>query len=57
VDQAARLDAAHVIEVKMCLTEMHHLGLRKEDIPGFIELVPYGPDEEERLRRSGYVYL
>jgi intracellular sulfur oxidation DsrE/DsrF family protein len=57
VDQAARLDAAHVIEVKMCLTEMHRLGLRKEDIPEFIELVPYGPDEEERLRRNGYVYL
>jgi intracellular sulfur oxidation DsrE/DsrF family protein len=57
VDQAERLDAAHVIEVKMCLTEMHRLGLRKQDIPGFIELVPYGPDEEERLRRNGYVYL
>jgi intracellular sulfur oxidation DsrE/DsrF family protein len=57
VDQAARLDAGHVIEVKMCLTEMRRLGLRKEDIPAFIELVPYGPDEEERLRRNGYVYL
>lgn len=57
VDQAARLDAAHVIEVKMCLTEMRRLGLSKEDIPVFIELVPYGPDEEERLRRNGYVYL
>ena len=57
VDQAARLDAGHVIEVKICLTEMRHLGLRKEDIPEFIELVPYGPDEEERLRRNGYIYL
>jgi intracellular sulfur oxidation DsrE/DsrF family protein len=57
VDQAERLDAAHVIEVKMCLTEMRRLGLQKEDIPAFIELVPYGPDEEERLRRNGYVYL
>jgi intracellular sulfur oxidation DsrE/DsrF family protein len=36
---------------------MRRLGLRKEDIPAFIELVPYGPDEEERLRRNGYVYL
>lgn len=57
VDQAARLDAEHVIEVKMCLTVMRRLGLQKEDIPAFIELVPYGPDEEERLRRNGYVYL
>ena len=57
VDQAARLDAEHAIEVKMCLTVMRRLGLQKEDIPAFIELVPYGPDEEERLRRNGYVYL
>ncbi len=57
VDQAAQLHAEHIIEVKMCLTEMQRRGVRKEDIPAFIELVPYGPDEEERLRRSGYVYL
>jgi intracellular sulfur oxidation DsrE/DsrF family protein len=57
VNQAERLDTGHVIEVKMCITEMRRLGLRKEDIPAFIELVPYGPDEEERLRRNGYVYL
>jgi uncharacterized protein len=57
VDQAERLDTGHVIEVKMCLIEMRRLGLRKEDIPAFIELVPYGPDKEERLRRNGYVYL
>jgi intracellular sulfur oxidation DsrE/DsrF family protein len=57
VDQAARLDAGRIIEVKMCRTEMKHLGIREEDVPAFIELVPYGPDEEERLRRRGYVYL
>ena len=57
VDLAARLDAGRIIEVKMCRTEMKHLGIREEDIPDFIELVPYGPDEEERLRRNGYVYL
>ena len=57
VEQAARLDAGRIIEVKMCRTEMKHLGIREEDIPDFIELVPYGPDEEERLRRNGYVYL
>lgn len=57
VDQAARLDAGRIIEVKMCRTEMKHRGIREEDIPAFIELVPYGPDEEMRLRRNGYVYL
>ena len=57
VDQAARLDAARIIEVKMCRTEMKILGIQEQDVPGFIELVPYGPDEEARLRRDGYVYL
>ena len=57
VDQAARLNAEHIVEVKMCRTEMRSRGIREEDVPAFIELVPYGPDEEERLRRNGYVYL
>jgi hypothetical protein len=57
VDRAARLDAGRIIEVKMCRTEMKRLGVGEEDIPAFIELVPYGPDEETRLRRKGYVYL
>lgn len=57
VDQAARLDTARVIELKMCRTEMKHRGIGEQDIPGFIELVPYGPDEARRLQRKGYVYL
>ena len=57
VELAARLDAERIIEVKMCRTEMKILGIKEKDIPDFIELVPYGPDEEARLRRGGYVYL
>lgn len=57
VDLAARLDAAKIIDVKMCVTEMQLRNIKKEDVPPFIDLVPFGPDEEERLRRSGYVYL
>ncbi|MCR4347971.1 MAG: DsrE family protein [Sulfuricaulis sp.] len=57
VDQAVRLDAEGIIEVKMCRTEMKNLGIKEEEVPAFIELVPYGPDEEARLRRGGYVYL
>jgi intracellular sulfur oxidation DsrE/DsrF family protein len=57
VDRAARLNDGHIIEIKMCRTEMKRLGIEEKDIPAFIELVPYGPDEETRLRRSGYVYL
>ena len=57
VDRAARLDAGHIIDVKICQTEMKIRGIRPEDLPAFIEVVPFGPDEEARLRRSGYVYL
>ncbi|MCR4302086.1 MAG: DsrE family protein [Sulfuricaulis sp.] len=57
VDQAARLDAEHIIDVKICRTEMKLRGIKEEDLPAFIEVVPYGPDEEARLRREGYVYF
>ena len=55
VDRAARLDAYNIIDVKMCLTTMRIRGVRKEDIPGFIDFVPFGPAEVERLQQRGYV--
>ena len=57
VDLAAKLDAYNVIEVKMCQTMMRKRGLKNENVPGFIELVPYAPEELEKLRHSGYVVL
>ncbi len=35
---------------------MRRRDLEETDIPAFIELVPYGPNKEEWLRRNGYVY-
>lgn len=57
VDRAQRLDAAHVIEIKICQTEMKSRGLKAADIPEFIQPVPYGPDEIARLQHRGYIYL
>ena len=57
VDLAARLDAFDVVDVKVCQTMMGEYGIGPEDIPSFIEQVPYGPDEIERLVREGYVYF
>jgi intracellular sulfur oxidation DsrE/DsrF family protein len=57
VDQAARLDAFDVVDVKICQSMMDRLGVGREDIPAFIEQVPYGPGEVERLVREGYVYF
>jgi hypothetical protein len=55
VDQAARLDAFDVVDVKICQTMMGVYGIEQNDIPSFIELVPYGPEEVERLEQEGYV--
>lgn len=55
VDQAARLDAFDVVDVKICQTMLDIQGIESDDIPSFIEQVPFGPDEVERLRRQGYV--
>ncbi len=57
VDLAKRLDENGVIEVKMCQTAMRDLGVKEEDVPGFISFVPYAPDEIKRLEAEGYVYL
>jgi len=55
VDQAARLDAFDVVDVKICQTMMGMRGIEQSDLPAFIELVPYGPGEVERLKQEGYV--
>ena len=55
VDQAARLDAFDVVDVRICQTMMDVRGIERTDIPSFIEQVPYGPGEVERLKQEGYV--
>ena len=55
VDQAARLDAFDVVDVKICQTMLDMQGIERADIPAFIEQVPLGPVEIERLRQEGYV--
>ena len=55
VDQAARLDAFDVVDVKICQTMMGIRGIAQDDIPSFIEQVPYGLGEVERLQQEGYV--
>jgi hypothetical protein len=57
VDQAARLDALDIVDVKICQTMMKVRGIERDDIPPFIEQVPQGPAEVDRLVREGYVYF
>lgn len=55
VDQTALLDAYGIIDVKMCATWMRLNDITEADIPPFIETVPYGVAELERLRKEGYM--
>ncbi|GMR17802.1 MAG: hypothetical protein BMS9Abin33_0196 [Gammaproteobacteria bacterium] len=57
VDKAAKLDGDGVIEIKICKTQMDNMNIKEDDLPAFIEVVPYGPDEEKRLKREGYIDL
>jgi hypothetical protein len=57
VDQAARLDAFDIVDVKICQSMMKVQGIERDDIPSFIEQVPFGEAEIERLVGEGYVYF
>ena len=54
VDRAARLDANALIDVRMCATWMRRNSITPQDIPPFIDTVPFAPEEIRRLKRSGY---
>jgi intracellular sulfur oxidation DsrE/DsrF family protein len=57
VDLAEKMDADGVIDIKVCETRMRSMKLRQEDLPDFVDTVPYGPEEVKRLEREGYTYL
>jgi intracellular sulfur oxidation DsrE/DsrF family protein len=57
VDEAARLDAFDVVDIRICQSMMEARGIGPDDIPSFIEQVPYGPGEVERLVEEGYLYF
>ncbi|TQV71704.1 acyl-CoA transferase [Exilibacterium tricleocarpae] len=58
VDLAARLTAFEVIQVKVCETRMGVLGRKKTELVPFVETVPFGPAEVNRLvNTEEYVYF
>jgi uncharacterized protein len=57
IDLAAELDAFDIIDMKVCETSMNRRGVKREDIPAFIESVPYAPDEMKKLTEEGYINL
>ena len=57
VELAARLDSYEIIDMKVCETAMEKQGVLRDDIPDFIESVPYAPDFMKRLVKEGYINL
>jgi len=54
VDKAAKLDAFNVVDIKICETWMGVNQVRREQLPAFVDTVPFGPGEEQRLLKAGY---
>jgi intracellular sulfur oxidation DsrE/DsrF family protein len=54
VDQAAKLDAFKVVDIKICERWMGFNNIRRDQLPPFVETVPFGQAEEKRLIKSGY---
>ncbi len=54
VDLAASLDAQGYVDLKICTKSVSSRGLDAAQFPRFIEFVPYGPDEINRLKSQGY---
>lgn len=58
MDLAAKLTALDVIRVRVCETQMAEQGLDRGDLLPFVETVPFGPEEEARLRsEEDFVYF
>ena len=57
VDLAEKLDANEIIDLKVCETAMTKMGVQQDELPAFIETVPYAPDEMKRLFSEGYINM
>lgn len=57
IDLAERLDAYDVIDMKVCERTMQSRGVEKDDLPAFIEPVPFAPTEIKQRLQDGYINL
>lgn len=57
VDRAAALDKKGIIDVKVCDTMIRQLQLEDAELPAFVDHVPYGPAEVERLIKKGFINM
>ena len=58
VERARLLDEDNIIDIKACQTMMRVLDIEQNELPSFIEQVPFAPAEIERLEsQQGYTRL
>ncbi|MEA1889823.1 MAG: DsrE family protein [Pseudomonadota bacterium] len=57
VDRAAELDKKGIIDVKVCDTMIRALDIDASELPDFVEHVPYGPSEVDRLIKQGFIKM
>ncbi len=55
IDLAARLDASDIIDFKVCQVTADSRGIKESSFPSFMEMVPFAPDEIDRLENEGFV--
>ncbi len=52
VDKARMLDRDNIIDIKACQTMMRTLNIEQNELPSFIEQVPYAPVEIFRMKND-----
>ena len=52
VDRARILDQDHIIDIQACQTRMRQLNIEQDELPSFIEQIPFAPAEIERLEKE-----
>jgi len=58
VERARLLDQDNIIDIKACQTMMRALEIEQNELPSFIEQVPFAPTEIERLQnQEGFTRL
>ena len=57
VDHAAKLSALGAVDISICQTQMRVRGIESDQVPAFLNQVPYGPGEVERLIDDGFVVM
>ena len=58
VERARMLDQENIIDIKACQTMMRVLDIEQNELPSFIEQVPFAPAEIERLQnQQGFTRL